>query len=400
MTVDSRRFAHRLRALAAALLFAVAACGGGVETGGTGATGAYVEGPVTGFGSIIVGGVRFDESSARVEDADGSLRSRAELRLGMRVEVDSGLIGDDTDGGRSATATRVRIAADLVGPVTAVDSTGQLITVLGQPVRLFAATVIDGASGGVSALNVGDIVEVHGFLAPGLLLDRYVATRVERRGAVPASFRVRGIVRLLDGAARTLQIGGQVFDLAATGVPAGLANGQIVRMRVQTAQLNGRWPVSAVVAESRRLDDRDAAEVEGLITSLVSVSRFDVNGIAVDASGATFVDGSAGVVPGARVRVRGRSADGNLIASTVDLRSDQDVFDEGIDLRDTLSALDTTAQTFVVRGVTVFYGSVPPPRFDNGTANDLADGKRVRVRATLSADRTRAVATRIEFLNN
>ena len=61
-----------LAALGIALTFG--ACGGGVETGGTGA-GSYVQGPVMGFGSVIVAGVRFDEADAPVEDADGANRS-------------------------------------------------------------------------------------------------------------------------------------------------------------------------------------------------------------------------------------------------------------------------------------------------------------------------------------
>jgi len=51
-----------LRSLLTALLLALAACGGGVETGGTGA-GAYVQGPISGFGSIIVSGVRFEPTA-------------------------------------------------------------------------------------------------------------------------------------------------------------------------------------------------------------------------------------------------------------------------------------------------------------------------------------------------
>jgi Domain of unknown function (DUF5666) len=206
---------------------------------------------------------------------------------------------------------------------------------------------------------------------------------------------VRGLVRDLVAAPPSLRIGAQTFDLAATGVPAGLVNGEIVRMTVATAQLNGRWPVTAITAERRRLDDRDEAEVEGLITSLVSTTRFAVNGVSVDASGANFVDGSAGVVVGARVKVRGRIAGGELIAANVDLRSDDDAFNDGVDLRDPITGLNTTAQTFQVRGINVFYGA--SPRFDNGSEADLADGRRVRVRGLLSADRTRAIATRIEF---
>jgi Domain of unknown function (DUF5666) len=387
------RLLNLLRAGAIALL--LAACGGGVETGGTGATGSYVEGPITGFGSVIVAGVRFDDSSARVEDADGSGRSRDDLRLGMRVEIDSGAIADDGSGGRVATATRVRFASDLLGPVTRADANGLLIAVLGQNVRVTQATVIDGSPGGAGALVVGDIVEVHGFIEPAALIDRYVATRIERRSAAPAAFRVRGLVRDLVASPPSLRIGTQGFDLAATGVPAGLANGQLVRMTLATAQVGGLWPVTAIAVETRRVADRDDAEVEGLITSLASTTSFAVNGVNVNASNANFVDGTAGIVLGARVKVRGRSAGGELIAASVDLRSDADAFGDGVDLREQMTSLDTSAQTFQVRGITVFYGN--GPEFRNGTAADLANGKRVRVRGTLSADRTRVVATRIEF---
>jgi Domain of unknown function (DUF5666) len=390
---------QRLRLAAAALLLALAACGGGVETGGTGPTGSsYVEGPITGFGSVIVGGIRFDDSAARVEDSDGRLRDRSELRLGMRVEVDAGAIAVAGDGTRSATAARVRIAADLLGPVTSVDAAGASFSLLGQTVRVGMFTVVDGVPGGFSALTAGDIVEVHGFIDPGLLIDRYVATRIERRSVTPGTWRVRGLVRGLDTAARTLRIGTQTFDLSTVGVPAGLANGQIVRLSLPTTAA-APWPVSAIAVESRRLDDRDEAELEGIVTAFSSTARFAVNGISVDAAGATFPDGTAGIVPGARVKVEGRAAGGELVAREVELRNDDEVFGDGFDLRDAIAGLDTGATTFSVRGVTVFYGTNPPPRFDDGTVADLANGRRVRVRAQLSPDRTRVVATRIEFEN-
>jgi hypothetical protein len=390
-----RRFAAAGAGLLAAVLAAFSGCGGGVETGGTGPTGsAYVEGPVSGFGSVIVAGIRFDDRcSACIEDADGDARMRTDLRLGMRLEVDSGPIGDDSDGGRSATPTRIRIAADALGPVEAIDLATPSITVLGQTVRLAAATVVDGVPGGAASLAPGDIVEVHGFVAP--LLGRYVATRIERRSTMPAAFKLRGLVRDLATAPPTLRLGGQLFDLSATGVPAGLENGQIVRLTLATTPSAGVWRATAIRVESRRLADRDEAEVEGLVSALASSFDFRVNGIAVDARNATFVDGSAGVVLGARVKVRGRAAGGVLVASTVELRSDDAAFGDGVDLRDAISALDRTAKTFVVRGVTVYYGNTQ--RFDNGTVDDLADGRLVRVRAQLSADRTRVEATRIEF---
>ena len=182
-------------------------------------------------------------------------------------------------------------------------------------------------------------------------------------------------------------------------MPAGLADGQVVRLTVATAQQGGRWPVTAIAVEQRRFGDRDRdeAEVEGLITALTSVTRFAVNGIEVDAAGARFEDGTGGILLGARIKVRGRSSGGTLIATSVDVRSDDDAFNDGVDLRDAIVGLDTGAQTFQMRGVTVFYGNAP--EFRNGSAADLADGRRVRVRGVLSPDRTRAIATRIEFEN-
>jgi len=50
--------------------------------------------------------------------------------------------------------------------------------------------------------------------------------------------------------------------------------------------------------------------------------------------------------------------------------------------------------------VTVFYGTSPGPRYDNGTEGDLANDRLVRVRAVLSTDRTRVEASRVEFLAN
>jgi Domain of unknown function (DUF5666) len=386
-------FNSTLRTLRAALLLVLSACGGGVETGGTGA-GAYVQGPITGFGSVIVAGVRFDDGSARVEDADGTQRGRDELRLGMLVEVESGPIGDDGSGGRSATATRVRLASELLGPVGVIDLDNARIGVLGQLVRLTPATVVDGVAGGAAALASDDVVEVYGFFDP---IGGYVATRIERRATAPAAYRVRGLVRDLDRIAATLRIGLQLFDLSAIGVPAGLDEGQFVRLALRTTQVGGRWPVLSLAIESRSAGDHDEAEVEGLISAFTSDAAFSVNGVRVDASNAIR---AAGLAVGVRVKVRGRSQAGVLLAASVEVHSDDEAFSEGVDIRDAISKVDTDAQTLTLRGITVFYGSVAPVQFEHGTVGDLAPARRVRVRGTVSADRTRVIATRIEFMDH
>ncbi len=77
------------------------------------------------------------------------------------------------------------------------------------------------------------------------------------------------------------------------------------------------------------------------------------------------------------------------------IKTETDVESEGFELDGTISSIDTTGSTFVLRGVTVDYsGSVT---FRDGTITDLAVGKRVDVDGTLSTDGTRVQATRIRF---
>ena len=80
----------------AASAFLVGCGGGGGDSVPTAAAPmaatSYSQGTITGFGSVFVGGVRFDDSTASVEDEDGNSRSRSDLKLGMMVEVDGGNI--------------------------------------------------------------------------------------------------------------------------------------------------------------------------------------------------------------------------------------------------------------------------------------------------------------------
>src|SRR3954469_11593651 len=80
---------------------ALVACGGGGsasgDASGAGAT-SFASGPISGFGSGIVNGVRFDDTKAKVSDDDGQAHDRGELRLGMVVEVKAGALSSDDRG--------------------------------------------------------------------------------------------------------------------------------------------------------------------------------------------------------------------------------------------------------------------------------------------------------------
>ena len=384
---------------ACALLAAVSGCGGGVGTGGTGASASYVSGPVTGLGSVIVAGIRFDDNCDCVEDADGAKRDRTELRLGMTVEIESDAVQPDAAGVLAAKATRVRLGSELVGAASAIDVANARLVVAGHPVRVNASTVFDDSlAGGLVALASGAGVEVYGFFDPATA--GYTATRIERRSSTVTSFRVRGPIGDIDRAALVLRIGSQVYDISAlAAVPATLAPGQFVRLAVAPAAIApARWRVSALLSGARAIiddRDRDRAEIEGFITAIASPTRFSVDGVPVDASGLAGLP--SGLTVGTRVEVEGQTRSGVLVASAIKVRTEDAVRSEGFELHGAIESVNRTTDTLVLRGLTVFFAGNPPPRFDKGTAADLAVGRRIEVRGMLSADRTRIVATRIGF---
>ena len=375
------------------------ACGGGGDaTPAAGATPAaassYTQGAITGFGSVIVGGVRFDDSASSFDDDEGNSRSRSELKLGMMVEIEAGSVDRSA---ASARAMRIRLGNEIVGPVGTVDTAASTVQVLGQTVLVTTSTIFDETlSGGLSALTAGTVVEVYGILDP--TNGRVVATRIEAEAGA-TEYKLRGQIANLDTALKTFTINGQLISYASlpgVGVPPGLTNGQIVRVRLQTTKVAGAWVATALRGGLRVPDvSRRDAHVEGVISSFTSTARFEVNGLRVDASGATFPDGTTGIVLGARVEVEGVVTAGVLVASKVEIEERRSLGVRPLELHGEMGNLNTTDKTFALRGVTVWYGGTV--EFRNGTAATLANGKNLEVKGVLSTDRTRLEARRIEF---
>lgn len=386
MTTHRTSWITRLLAAVALL----AGCGGGVDTGGTGS---YSSGPIEGFGSVIVNGVHYDDSTAVVQDDEGATRSRGELRLGMTIDIEASEPGTDASGVSSAVARSIRLGSEIVGRIDSVNAATDTLVVFGQPVHLDANTVFDDSlEGGIAALAVGNVVEVHGFF--NVAIGAYTATRIEPRAQAPL-FRLRGFVSVLDTVARTFRIAGQTINYAGVNdLPAPLVDGRFVRVLVRNVQVGGQWEAVAVRAGARRLDDRTTVRLAGRITGIDSAQRFSVNGIPVDASAATFPDGA--VARGDRVVVEGSARLGELVARKVEIETLQELLARGFVLAGDITSIDNPGRSFVVRGVTVLHSALVT-NFENGTVADLGVGGRIQVRGVLSLDRTRLVATRIRF---
>lgn len=388
---------HSRRALlwSGLLAMLLASCGGGgVETGGTGAPPAgYAAGPIEGFGSVIVNGVRFDDSSAQVVDDDGTVRTRDALKLGMTVQIDSGAI-DRTAG--TAVASRITFGADLLARVDSRDIAAGRLVVMGQTVVTGAATVFDERlAGGLAAVPVGSPVALYAVYDP--VSGTYAARRIEP-AASPALYSLRGQVSRNDPAARTFRIGSQTFTYADGAAPAGLADGAILLLKVQTTRNPaGQWVVASAAAGARQPQDESDVELESVISAFTSQANFVAGGVRVDASAARIEPAGAVLAAGVFVEVEGRMAGNVLVASKLEVKSasgDDEGGDE-FEVSGAITSLDTVNKRFVVRGVTVDYGG--EVSYEDGSESELAVGQEVEVKGVLSADGTRLLAQEIQF---
>jgi hypothetical protein len=388
MSLPRHSFLNRWRAASALALAGVAALLWGCGGVGSGGTGDYVESSVNGFGSVIVGGVEFDDGVADVVDDDGIVvaRNGNEVRLGMTLEVEGA--GTVAPGARSAAQT-LHIVTTVLGPVDTVDAGAGRLTVLGQQVQVRASTVFAmPLRGGLSTLRVGDEVAVYAYADPSSAGT--LATRIEPAPGARA-YRLRGVVSGLDKAAGTFRIGGALLSyLSAANVPAAMANGQRVNLR-----LSARSPdltVDAFLPATRRPADAGSALVEGLVTSLSNAGTFSVNGTPIDARQASIAPAPAALAPGSFVSVQGRIAEGVLLASRVTVLTSNAIDARGFRVSGAVSGLDAVARTFTVRNVEVDYSGAS---FVDGTASELVNAAAVRVEGPLSTDGSRIRATQV-----
>ena len=295
----------------------------GVDSGGTGS---FAVGTISGFGSIIVNDIRYDERGAVVQDAYGLPRTASDLRLGMIVEVEGSQLSSAPSGSlytREGVASEVRIAAEIVGPLQALDVATSQLVVLGQTIDVTAATVFgDELTGGLPAIAVlppGSLLEVHGYpnQANG---DRYAATRIDIRLAAE-EYRLIGIVRNLDAGARRFSVGGAWIDYealdAAEALAAGVVEGGLARLRLGTVPRgDGTWAMLQSESAAPQLSDREDVDIEGTVTGYDGTARFAVNGIPVDASNAT-IEGriGSGPAPGSRSKVKSAPAPSLQVSS-------------------------------------------------------------------------------------
>jgi len=364
--------------------------GSGVGSGGTGVSTADATGvgSVDGLGSIILNGVRYDTDTATT-----SLEDTTELQIGMSVRIAGKIDSEFT----AATAEQVVSAAELRGAVSAIDVAGGSFVVMGTAVTVDNATVWSGANR-LDQVTAGSVVQVWGLpSAPGSLR----ATRVELKPA-SAEPLVTGTVQNLDPIGQrftlgqlTVQYSGAVFS---GGIDqATLAEGAIVRVRGSVAPMAGVFSATKVqgwYAVPRQ--DAAAVQLAGVITNYAGLNAFKVLGTAIDASNAQVTGGpSTSIGNGVKVELDGFMSNGVLVVKKLRIRN---IPGTGGPVAFTLIGAIGNYQSpssFVVKGQQVNAGGGATV-FENGTAADLANGRRVTVVGDTVVDGV-LIAQRVSF---
>jgi hypothetical protein len=327
----SRRTLRRIAIAAAAIL--LVACQTGSETAGIDRSGirspVAVEGPITGFGSIFVNGVRYDISAAQIR-VNGEPADQSNLALGQVVAVAGEIEADDSNG----FADSVLFETNVRGRVQTLDLSSESLVVLGQTVQTDSTTLfdLDGDSPELASLTVGDIVEVSGFVGAGGVV---VATRVERSSV--AEIRVRGTVANVNTAAARFDINGLTLNYGSALLIDGFPGGQPANGDDVTAigsALNGS---GEMLVEQLRLRERaetgepgDETEVEGLITRFVSPTDFDVSNRAATTTTATVYEGgnAASLALNVKIQIEGNlNSAGAIVARKIEVKDGGRVYD-------------------------------------------------------------------------
>ncbi len=396
--------APRLAATLAVLSLAVlAACGGGAGADpsaaqspgstapgtGTASVSTAVSGTITGFGSVILDGKKYDDSSTAVQIATDPKAPDAgaltDLKLGMHIE---GVVKD----GKLLDAV---VHAALSGVVANIDTAAASFTVYGQTVKVSTQgatpTVWDGVAD-LAGLVAGDVVEVHGSLDAAKALN---ATRIERKPRSEAGKAVRlgGVITSLDTPAKTFKLNDMVVDYSAAQLmPDGLvlANGQLFEAMADSAPVAGVYKPKTIRVQ--KAGEGGGLELGGRIMAFVSVADFTVSGQHIDASAATFDGGTvADLATGVTVAAEGTVTTGVLKAKK--LRVLKTSTDVAASLKGQVTEF-VSAASFKLRG-TVVDASASGVVFTGGTVADLGAGAWLLVKGKVSGERI--TADSVEF---
>jgi hypothetical protein len=351
-------------------------CGGGglgdlvavVTPPGVGGTGAvYSQGTISGFGSVVVNAVKYDDSAATVR-INGQVATPQDLRLGMVATVNGTRAGiDPLTGAALGRASDIAVWSIAQGPIQGLNYAGTTVTsvqLMGMHILLDGNTNLDS-----TPLAVNQNVVIWGLVVndaatqwratrvqvqPGGTTLRMSTGRVQRSGA---QVMLNGVT--LSGQAVTDLLDGQLVRVQGTQTDSPVMT--VAQVWLLETGLNTPTPSGSDV------------EIEGFVTRTPVAGQFKIGNINVNASLATLATTLGTLYLGARLEVCGRWAENTLIATQIELKSQlSDDGQEG-EIKDKVEIEGrieqfTSAADFVMRGQRC---NAAQATFTHGAPSDL-----------------------------
>src|SRR5882762_601221 len=305
--------------LAATLTALIVACGGSGSSGNmSNLTPVLSTGTITGFGSIYVNGVHFQTSSATIRK-NGRTAAESQLSVGQVARVKAQQNNTDETG----AAESIDVDESVIGPIAAIDTATNMVTVLGQSVKINMGTSFskDIQPADITGLKVGDVIGVSGLLDSS---GNIVATRIELAGS-GAELQVVGTVASLDTTAHTFKINALLVNYSSANL-SGFTGGQpsdgdVVEVQ-GTMFDSATMTLTATHVERQQSEQEESGnngevEREGLITRFVSATDFDVDGKPVTTTSSTmYRNGTAAdLALNAKVEVEGTLNSSNVLVA-------------------------------------------------------------------------------------
>jgi len=380
--------------------------------GGTGGTGV---GPVTGFGSVIVNGVHYDDGAIdNTSFFDDHGRNKSGLTAGMMVAIFGSI------NGANGTADNITVLRHVDGPMddNGVDLATSRLKVMGQDIVVDASTVFDNIITSLADLRIlqganlkHPELEVHGSadnngVIHASFIHKWADDRVAGRDV-----QVRGT---LAGppTATTFVVGRKTVDFTGVPLPAGVVAGSFVEVKGSL-----RVSDNVLLATSVKLEDATGgqpsgsrAEVEGyvnrVLTPNASFEMIGPNGIQTVTwtTGTTAFTGGTGadIRAGVKVEVEGtRKVGGALAATKIEIRRASNIKFETTVINPQPSTLTLFGKTVTVNALTQYKDSRSiNPLKTFGQANILP-GDTLEVSAFLDNTTGPAsiIATRVERID-
>jgi hypothetical protein len=305
----------------------VNACGGGGSDGGISGTGITM-GRITQFGSIYVNGIRFNVDNARFLRDGTSAAGQQEFSIGEYVVIN----GTINTASKTGVAQKVTFRDVLEGSVTLASTDNVNIEVLGQRITTDATTVFHGVTQ-LTDFVAGNIVEVSGIKdANGLVLATSIKLKQDDFVEGVSENEIKGTISSLNTTDKTLMIN-NILVKYATAILEGFngqpQNGQFIEVKSNMDIIGNTLIASKIELENEYQDvtANSEIELEGVVTRFVSLSDFDVNGIAVTTTQNTrYKQGTAAdVALNILLEVEGKvNAEGVLVAEKIEIEEYED----------------------------------------------------------------------------